>query len=306
MKYLLSISVSFGNNPEETDEVRISNAKLFSDLRRRYPDKSINPKWFKLHIPYEDAKAIGLFETFRREIKKTPLANRVCTQKALAKHYSVRVERVPENGDLEDAPWFYLICPKLTLAEFKAVEADDSYVVAKVTSKKKMAFGSTRTVGWMMLFTEGLKDKFLSSGLRGIGFKSVKLVDGSPSGLWQITTAARMPPLAMQLSDGQGSPYTGDPSKACILDQGSYSPPVLRYRESDLREVPDVDVILSDERLGGGHNAHRMHIVSPRFRQVAEKLAPGQFNYGLVAVGEGEELQTRYTIPELAPPRDVA
>jgi hypothetical protein len=115
-----------------------------------------------------------------------------------------------------------------------------------------------------------------------------------------------MPPLAMQLSDGQGSPYTGDPSKACILDQGSYSPPVLRYRESDLREVPDVDVILSDERLGGGHNAHRMHIVSPRFRQVAEKLAPGQFNYGLVAVGEGEELQTRYTIPELAPPRDVA
>ena len=51
---------------------------------------------------------------------------------------------------------------------------------------------------------------------------------------------------------------------------------------------------------------HRMHIVSQRFRQVADKLAPGQFNYGLVAVGEGEELQSRYTIPELAPPRDGA
>ncbi len=305
MKYQLSISVEFGNNPKGTEVVRISNAKLFSELRGRYPDKSINPKWFTIHISYEEAKAIGLFETFRSEINKTPLANRVCTPNDLGKHYTVQVERVHEEEDLENAPWFYLICPKLTLAEFKAVETDDSYVVAKVMSKKKIAFGSTRTVGWMMLFTEGLKDKFLSSGLRGIGFNQVKLVDGSPSGLWQITSTARMPPLAMQLTDGQGNPYTGDPTKACIEDDGSYSPPVLRYRESDLAGVPDVDVILSSGRLGFGHNAHRMHIVSQRFRQVAEKLAPGQFNYGLVAVGEGEELQTRYTIPELATPRKM-
>lgn len=286
--------------------MRISNANLFSDLRRRYPDKSINPKWFTIHISYEEAKAIGLFETFRHEINKTPIAGfRHYTPSALEKHYNVQVERVPEEIDVENARWFYLVCPKLTLAEFKAVDADDGYVVAKVTSKKKIAFGSTRTVGWMMLFTEGLKDKFLASGLRGIGFQSVKLVNSSPSGLWQITTATRMPPLAMQLTDGQGNPYTGDPTKACIEEDGTYSPKVLRYRESDLAGVPEVDVILSEERLGFGHNAHRMHIVSQRFRQVAEKLAPGQFNYGLVAVGEGEELQTRYTIPELAPPRDA-
>jgi hypothetical protein len=306
MKYQLSISVEFGNNPKETEVVRISNAKLFTELRRRYPDKSINPKWFTIHISYEEAKEIGLFETFRRETNKTPLAHYDYAPRTLAKHYLVQVELVPEDADVENAPWFYLICPKLTLAEFKAVEADDSYVVAKVTSKKKIAFGSTRTVGWMMLFTEGLKDKFLGSGLRGLGFKPVKLVDGSPSGLWQITSTALMPPLAMQLADGQGNSFTGDPTKACILDQGRYSPPVLRYRESDLAGVPEVDVILSAERLGFGHNAHRAHIVSQRFRQVAEKLAPGQFNYGLVAVGEGEELQTRYTIPELAPPRDAS
>ena len=306
MKYQLSISVEFGNKPKETEVVRISNVKLFSDLRKRYPDKSINPKWFTIHISYEEAKAISLFETFLQEINKTPIAGfRHYTPSSLENHYNVQVERVPEEADVANAPWFYLICPKLSLAKFKAVEPDDSYVVTKVTSKKKIAFGCTDHVGWMMLFTEALKDKFLNSGLCGLGFQSVKLENGSPSGLWQITSPARMPPLAMQLTDGQGNPFTGDGDRACCVDEGSYFPQVLKYRESDLVEVPEVDVIMSAERLGGWHNAHRMHIVSQRFRQVAEKLAPGQFSYGLVAVGEGEELQTRHTIPELAPPRDA-
>lgn len=286
--------------------MRISNEKLFSDLRLRYPDKSINPKWFTIHISYEEAKAISLFETFRHEINKTPIAGfRNFTPGLLEKHYNVQVERLPEEADVANAPWFYLICPKQSLAKFKAVEPDDSYVVTKVTSKKKIAFGCTDHVGWMMLFSEGLKDKFLNSDLRGIGFKSVKLPNGSPSGLWQISTPARMPPLTMPLSDGQGNIFSGDSTKACILDEGSYFPQILRYRASDLVRVPDVDVIYSAERLGGWHNAHRMHIVSQRFREVAEKFAPGQFSYGLVAVGEGEELQTRYTIPELAPPSDA-
>lgn len=304
MKYRLSIAVAFGNNPKETDEVRISNAKLFTDLRRKYPDKSsINPTWFTINISYEEALAIGLFETFRHEINKTPIAGfRQWTPSMLEKHYLVQVERVPEEDDLENAPWFYLICPKLTLAKFDSVEPDDSYVVTKVTSKKKIAFGCTDHVGWMMLFSEGLKDKFLDSGLRGIGFKPVKLVNGSPSGLWQISTLALMPPLANPLTDGQGGVFTGDPTKACVIDEGSYYPQVLRYRKSDLAKVSDADVLMSVERQGFGHNAHRMHIVSQRFRQVAEKLAPGQFNYGLVAVGEGEELLKRYTIPEFAPP----
>lgn len=307
MKYQLSISVSFGDNPKETDEVRISNAKLFSDLRRRYPDNSINPKWFKLRISYEEAKSTGLFDILRQETQKSPIACYHYAPSVLAKHYLVQVERIAESHELDEARWLYLVPPAQSLAEFKAVEIDDSYLVTKVTSKKKIAFGYARPVGWMMLFTEGLKDKFLANHLCGVGFQPVKLMNGSPSGLWQAISDVRMPPLAMKLTDGQGNPFSGDPAKACCADEGSYSPMVLRYHESDVAKLPDVDLIMSAERLGwGGHNMHRSHIVSQRFRQVADKLAPGHFNYGLVAVGEGEELQTRYTIPELAPPRDAA
>ena len=46
-------------------------------------------------------------------------------------------------------------------------------------------------------------------------------------------------------------------------------------------------------------------LVSQRFREVAESIAPGQINYGLVAVGHGEELKRRYTLPELAPSDDA-
>lgn len=305
MKYRISIAVSLGANPTATDEVVLSDKKLFTQLRSRYPNNSINPNWFVLQTDFQDALSTGIFDVFKREVKKSPSTDHHLTLKHLDRYYSVQVERIPEVQDLDDSPWLYLTAPKLSMAKFKAVEPDDSYVIQKVTSKKKIAFGCTDYVGWMMLFSEELKNKFLCSELRGIGFKEVKLENSEASGLWQITSQVRMPPLAMKLTDGQGGLFIGDETKACVVDEGSYVPMVLKYLQKGMTELPDVDVIMSAERIGFGHNAHRMHIVSQRFRQVADKLAPGQFSYGLVAVGEGEELQTRYTIPELAPPRDA-
>ncbi len=233
-----------------------------------------------------------------------PVANGHFVLANRSDYYNVQVERIPDARDLDTAPWLYLIPPKLPLAKFAAVEPDDSYVVKKVTSKKKLAFGCTDQVGWMMLFSAGLKDKFLGSGLYGLDFKQVKLENGDSTDLWQITSQMRMPPLAMKLTDGQGGLFVGDETKACCVDEGSYFPMVLKYRQQDMAKVPNVDVLMSAERLGGAHNAHRMHIVSQRFRQIADKLAPGQFSYGLVALGEGEELKKRFTIPELTPPQD--
>ena len=307
MKFLCQFSVGLAHERHRPGDVTLSDSKSFNAVAKSGQGAVLaNPLVCNVKCRWADDQLDRIFNIITSTTGLKPAADSSFVLAHRNEYFRVQVKREPEEMDVRNAPWFYLICPELTLADFQAVEADDSYMVAKVTSKKKLAFGSTRTVGWMMLFTEGLKDKFLASGLRGIDFKQVKLVNGSPSGLWQITTAARMPPLSMQLTDGQGNPYTGDPTKACIEEDGTYSPKLLRYRESDLAGLPDVDVIFSAERLGGGHNAHRMHIVSQRFRQVAEKLAPGQFKYGLVAVGEGEELQTRYTIPELAPPRDNA
>ena len=158
----------------------------------------------------------------------------------------------------------------------------------------------------MHLFSAALKDQFMQSGLNSVEFRSVRLEGGAPSGLWQLHSPVEMPPLAMTLLDSREQPFAGDQSKGCMIDDGYYFPDVLRYRTNDVAALPDFDLAFTKERFGFPKHAHPKIIVSQRFRQVAEKLAPGQFNYGLVAVGEGQELQTRYTIPELAPPRDAA
>lgn len=304
MKFVCSFSVGLAHDRHRPGDVTLSDKNVFNSVVKSGPGAvSANSLLCNVKCYWTDDQLFRVFNILSSETGMKPVANGHFVLANRSDYYNVQVERIPDAQDLNDASWLYLIAPKLSLAKFKSVEPDDSYVVTKVTSKKKIAFGCTDHVGWMMLFSEGLKDKFLDSGLRGLDFKQVKLGNGDPAGVWQITSHMRMPPLAMNLTDGQGGLFIGDETKACVVDEGSYSPMVLKYLQKDMIGAPEVDVIMSSERLGGAHNAHRMHIVSQRFRQVAEILAPGQFSYGLVAVGEGEELQTRYTIPELAPPR---
>lgn len=304
MIYECSFSVGLAHDRHRPGDVTLSDIKSFNSVVKSGKGAVLaNPLVCNVKCHWGDEQLSRVFGILSRATGMKPVADGHFVLANRSDSYNVQVKRMAEAQDLDAAPWLYLIAPKLSLAKFKAVEPDDSYVVTKVTSKRKIAFGCTDHVGWMMLFSEGLKDKFLNSDLRGIGFQSVKLENGSPSGLWQLTSPARMPPLAMKLTDGQGNPFEGDESRACCVDDASYFPMVLKYHQKDVAGLPEVDAIMSAERIGGGHNAHRMHIVSQRFREVAEKLAPGQFSYGLVAVGEGEELQARYTIPELAPPR---
>jgi hypothetical protein len=307
MKFLCQFSVGLAHDRHRPGNVTLSDSKSFNAIVKSGQGAVLaNPLVCNVKCHWEDEQLARVFNIISTATGLKPLADSNFVLARRSEYFSVKVERIAEAHELDEVRWLYLVPPAQSLAEFKAVEADDSYVVTKVTSKKKVAFGCARPVGWMMLFSERLRDKFLCCGLRGMAFHSVKLEKGSPSGLWQLSSDMRMPPLAIQLTDGWGNPFSGDPSKACCADEGSYFPMVLRYRESELAKLPDDDLMMSAERLGwGGYNMHRSHIVSQRFRQIADKLAPGQFKYGLVAIGEGEELQTRYTIPELAPPRDV-
>jgi hypothetical protein len=140
----------------------------------------------------------------------------------------------------------------------------------------------------MMLFTEALKNRFLEAGLSNLEFRKTYLEEGMPSGLWQIWSTLIMPPHLP-------------------CDPGSYRPVVERYEESAVAGFPRFDVAVGFEREGPApHNMHRRVIVSHRFREVAERLVPGQFRFGLVIAGKGEELKRRYTIPELAVANEFA
>jgi hypothetical protein len=308
MRYLCKFSVGLAHDGHRPGDVTVDRSDLLESVKARVNGLTPqSPFIFNVCADWTDSGLHAVFEFLLSATGRRPSADLHYAAAHPGGFFPLNVERVPSEDELNQSRWLYLTVPKFSLAKFKSVEPDGSYVITKVCSKKKIAFGCTTTVGWMMLFSEQLKSLFLESSLNAIEFKPVTLENGSPSGLWQMTSPVTFPSLSMKLLDGRRQPFTGDWSKGCGVEDGSYFPMVLRYQQSDVENLTNFDVALSTERLGwASHNIHRMHIVSQRFRRVAEKLAPGQFSYGLVAVGEGDELRTRYTIPELAPPSDAA
>lgn len=304
MNYNIDFAVSYTGKDGFTGDARITSPELFQLLRIRYPDNSINPKWFILRTRFDDAKDSNLFKTIEMDGGKSPVADLEFACDHPDKYYPVKVERIATAEELNQSPWLMLLPGDRELSGRGTIESDGTYVVPKAIKTKEAVYGSNGPAPWMHLFSPTLKDQLIQSGLR-IEFRPVKQENGKPSGLWQLQTLLEMPPLAMTLLNSRYQPFDGDQSKGCMISEGSYYPWVLKYRQSDVEKLADFDVAFTKERFGFPHQAHPKILISQRFRQVAEKLAPGQFNYGLVAVGEGEELQTRYTIPELAPPRDA-
>jgi hypothetical protein len=189
-----------------------------------------------------------------------------------------------------------LLPPTGTIAtyDFDQKREDGGFTVKGAGRRTKLLFGGAEYMTLCMIFKDQLKNELMKAGLRGIEFRPVRISKGKQVPLWQLWSEVEMPPAINRLEPEEGSFCMPQ-----LADEGSYTPSILRYEQSslDLARLPDV--VRAQECIMSGIPCM---LVSQRFRQVADKLAPGQFRYGLVAVGEGEELQKRYTIPELALP----
>jgi hypothetical protein len=295
MKYTLQFTVGLAHGvhrPGDVNSQELKDFEVFLQFSEATPYPK-NPNCCKIELNYGDQRLLAAFDEIAKKTGRQPTSDVRYAQTHRDTHFHVDVDCVSVEEDLKQAPWLYLAMPPPSvLAETDHVEGDDSYILKRVIgSTKRVAFGWGYTYG-VMLFTGPLKELFLKSDLKGFGFKLVMKKSGKPSGLWQLESPTIMPE---SVTDSVS---------------GSYRPPVLRYEEHVVRDMPEFDVAF--ERATPAlinptleRYAPRRIIVSQRFREVAEKLAPGQFKFGLVAVGEGEELKRRYTPPELAPPDDA-
>ncbi len=146
MNYRLTFEVSLAEKGTITDGVPISDQSFFNELRSRYPDRSINPKWFEITVSYEDAIEHGLFEKIEKQTAKKPIADSHFVNAHAKTHFAVNVERIPSEEELNQSRWLYLTVPELSMAKFKSVEPDDSYVISKVSSNHCSArAGSSKT-----------------------------------------------------------------------------------------------------------------------------------------------------------------
>jgi hypothetical protein len=302
MNYNITFAVAHVAQGGGPGDARITSLDLFKSLRSRYPDKSINLRYFQISTRFDDAVESGLFKIIEQDGGKLPLADLKYACDHPDKYYPVQVERVPTDDELNQSRWLLLVPGDIEMTGHSETASDGTYLIPGVRRTKKVSYGSNSPGPWMHLFTAPLKELFLQSGLQ-VEFRSVRLKKGGDSGLWQLQTSIEMPPLAMTVLNIRYQPFEGGQSEGCLVSDGYYHPLVPRYREQDIAGIQDVDAAFTWERFGAAHMLHPQIIVSQRFRQMAEKLVPGQFRYSPVVVSEGDDLRTRYTIPELAPPQ---
>ena len=289
VKYLINFSIQLLGTRRPTANIQTTDADLFHWMRERLHDgKSINPVWFGVCARHDHPDLRVALEELRTETGRQPCAEYGYYLDHRDTRFSVDVTLVPDESDLQSCRWLW-ISSHSRLAVSDRVNEDDSYVVQKVSGPRKTpAYGNAFSIGTMALFNAPLKEAILQSSLRDFEFRSVKKTNGTDSGLWQLWSPTIMPP------------------EACPINS-AYQPLVMKYEEKDVAALPDFDVAFATEKPPLNNPGLRLFwprriLVSQRFREVAETMVPGQIKYGLVAVGKGEELKRRYTLPELSPP----
>ena len=289
MDYFITFSIELRTHRSPASDVQTRDPDLFRWMRERlHNGKSINPVWFEVYARHDDPNLRLALERLRAETGRQPCDTCQSVIDHRDTHFWVHVTLVPEENDLRSSPWLWVDGDRC-IATSERVNEDDSYVLTRVTGPRKTpVFGEAHPDSTMALFNTPLKQLFLQSPLRGFEFRSVKKSNGTDSGLWQLWSPTIMPP------------------EACPINS-AYQPLVMKYEEKDVAALPDFDVAFATEKPPLNNPGLRLFwprriLVSQRFREVAETMVPGQIKYGLVAVGKGEELKRRYTLPELSPP----
>jgi hypothetical protein len=292
MDYLISFSIGLAHNHHRPGRVTLDSQRDFEKLALSGLGTLSNPYLINVRASWHEPKLKQLCKHIGQITGRTAVDNLRYAVDHPQKCFAVDIQLNPTEEEFRAARWLWINSDR-RMATSDRVNEDDSYVVRGVSAPRRTpAFGNAFSIATMALFNTPLKEQFMESGLKGFEFRSVKKVNGAESGLWQLWSPTIMPP-----------------ETSCLLNP-SYMPPVMRYGKNDVAHIPDFDVAFATGKPplnnpGLGLYWPRRIIVSQRFREVAEELAPGQFKFGLVAVGEGEELKRRYTLPELAPPDEA-
>ena len=289
MEYFVKFCIELLSQRRPSSNIQTRDVGLFNWMRETVQDgTSLDPIWFVVRARHDDPNLRLALEKLCAETGRRPCANMWYVREHRGTHFNVDVTLVPDEVDMRSCRWFW-ISSHSRLAVSDRVNEDDSYVVQKVSGPRKTpAYGNAFSIGTMALFNAPLKEAILQSSLRDFEFRSVKKTNGTDSGLWQLWSPTIMPP------------------EACPINS-AYQPLVMKYEEKDVAALPDFDVAFATEKPPLNNPGLRLFwprriLVSQRFREVAETMVPGQIKYGLVAVGKGEELKRRYTLPELSPP----
>jgi hypothetical protein len=190
VNFQCNFSVGLAHGLHRPGDVTVDESLLLETIRKTVKGGTpMSKMMYNVSADWTDPGLHTAFDLLQTATGKRPMADAVYHfLKRPQDRFVVKVDRIPNDEELNQSRWLYLIVPKLKIADAKnsQSEPDGSYVIDRVTSKRKIAFGYASWNGWMMLFSDTLKELFLGTELTPIQFRPVKLKNGSVSGLWQI------------------------------------------------------------------------------------------------------------------------
>lgn len=249
-----------------------------------------NPAYLTVEVPLDHP---GLPETLRLikdETGRIPCPHGIMRNSSEStKFFNVSVIREYEEKDSRHLPFAVIRCHRMIAETAHRIQTDDEHYIAKADRrlKARWEFGS---LGYLPAYAMNtrLKDVLVQQQMKGF-HPRVVLFDKPEKAikeLWQPWSDVVMPRCLLPLKNNIGEPTTPDnlahpieytdrirdPGRGVHYCCGPYRETELCYSATEVVELGDFDIALTQERVGGTKGvAFRELIVSQRFRQVLRR-----------------------------------
>jgi hypothetical protein len=147
--------------------------------------------------------------------------------------------------------------------------------------RKKTRFGGFNTIDAACLVNRELREKLERSDLPGLEHISTIPEPGKTlkKPLWQISSNITLPPCLTptydRLKEEKEPGAERGRNDAIYWNDEGISPPVLKFRRSEIEATPPFDIAKTKELTGGGVNTLAPSlIVTQRFRKTLAALIP--------------------------------
>jgi hypothetical protein len=228
--------------------------------------------YFRFEFPHEDSRVGEILALLKAQgMRPWPDGTSEASREATANEYRLTYLRQYEQSDYEKAP-LLVPAPHARADLDRSLESDGFLHLLSREMSKGWSFAEA--CWWWVVVRGHVKTAIESAGLNHVAFKPVKVNfkdrEIETDRLWELTSSFELPPLSpiCTLFHSNMTPFSGDYSKGCRLEERHYVPAEFHYRREDLAKLGDFDLARTHEEFPYSHpNPRKYHklVASQRF-----------------------------------------
>jgi hypothetical protein len=227
---------------------------------------------FRCELPAEDGRVKEILALLESQgMRAFPAGTSESGRNVAANEYRLTYLRLYEQSDYDNAP-LLVPAPHARADLDRSLESDGFLHLPAREMSKGWAFAEA--CWWWVVVRGHVKTAVEGAGLKDVGFQPVKVNfkdrEIETDRLWELTSSLTLPPLSPHctLFHSDMTPFSGDYSKGCRLEERHYVPAEFHYRREDLAKVGEFDLARTHEEFPYSYpNPRKYHklVASQRF-----------------------------------------